>query len=351
MAPSRMNDLERRTLGFTPSIGIEPENRIMKRRILLRAAAAGSFAPLVLGHSAWAAKKGTLRVVVPYAPGGPSDRIARIVSEELQRELGRNVVVENKPGGGGRVAAQQVKRVRANQDDTLLLGNPAVMVVGPLVFDDVGYDPENDFQAVSEVGAYDLAIAVGPEVEAQTLPDLLDWLKANPQQANVGVPSTGSLVHFFALMVGDAADTEVEVIGYKGAGPLITDLIGGQLPVAIDAVDALLPQHEAGKLRMLATSGEQRSRFLPELPTFKEVGLDVAITGWNAFFAPASMAAETVAEVSEAIQKVMASEATQERVISANMEPVISDMAQTAHMLRNYRAELEPVVKRSGYKP
>lgn len=322
----------------------------MKRRVLLRAAALGSFAPLALCPPAWAARKGTLRIVVPYAPGGPSDRIARIVSEELQKELGRNVVVENKPGGGGRVAAQQVKRVRANQDDTLLMGNPAVMVVGPLVFEDVGYDPEQDFQAVSEVSAYDLAIAVGSEVEAQTLSELLDWLKANPQQANVGVPSTGSLVHFFALMVGDAANTEVEVIGYRGAGPLITDLIGGQLPVAIDAVNSLLPQHEASKLRVLATSGEQRSRFLPELPTFKEVGLDVAISGWNAFFAPASMASETVAELSDAIQKVMASETTQERVVSANMEPVTSNMAQTADMLRDYRARLAPVVKRSGYK-
>lgn len=323
----------------------------MKRRTLLHTVVAlGGYAALGPWSLAQAAKSGPLHIIVPYAPGGSSDRVARIVGEKLRTKLGRDVLVENKPGGGGRVAAQQVKRVRANQDDTLILANPAIMVVAPLVFDDVGYDPVADFQPVSQASSYEFGIAVGADSEVQDLSALIAWLKANPKQANLGVPATGSLPHFFALMVGEGAGVEAEVIGYRGSGPLITDLIGGQIPAAVDTLDTLLPQHEGGKLRVLASSNAARSPFASDIPTFEEAGLDVVATGWNTFFAPMSMPQEDVAALGAAIREVMAEDDTQSQFRNSKVEPVVSSPEETAADIDAYRKQWEPVVQRSGYR-
>jgi len=293
---------------------------------------------------------GALSIVVPYAPGGSSDRAARIIADKLGGVLGQTVIVENKTGAGGRVAMQQTKGVAASQS-VLVLANPATMVVAPLVFKNNGYDPERDFQPVSQVSDYEFGVAVSTSVPVKALSHLLAWLRANPQQANIGVPATGSLPHFFALMMGEKAHIDAQVVGYRGSGPLITDLIGGQVPVAVDTLDTLLPQHEAGKLRILATSGPRRSPFSADIPTFKEAGLDLVGTGWNALFAPASMPKDRVARLGAAVEQVMREEATRRLFHDARMVAVASTPAQTAAMLKAYRAQWAPVVQKSGYQP
>jgi tripartite-type tricarboxylate transporter receptor subunit TctC len=293
---------------------------------------------------------GPLRIVVGYAPGGATDRVARIVGDKLQARLGVPVVVDNKPGAGGRLAAQQVKATPAGQN-VLMLANPAVMVVAPLVFKDNGYDPERDFVPVSHVNDYEFALSVSTAVPVRELPHLLAWMRANPDKANVGVPATGSLPHFFGLMVGEKAKVQTQVVGYRGSAPLLTDLIGGQVPIAVDTRDVVIPQHQAGKVRILAMSGAKRSPFAPEVPTFKEAGLDLVALGWNAFFAPATMPREKVARFSQAIREVMQDPDTTRRFKDALMTPVASTQEQTAAMLKAYRAQWAPVVQKSGYQP
>ena len=294
--------------------------------------------------------EGPLRVVVPYAPGGSSDRVARLVADRLGPKLGLTVVVENRTGGGGRIAAQQLKATPANQN-VLLLANPALMLVAPLVFKDAGYDPEKDYQPVSQASSYEFAVAVGAGVPVRELNHLLAWLRANPEQANFGVPATGSLPHFFGLMVGEKAGVKAQVVGYRGSGPLLTDLMGGQIPVAFDTFDTLLPQHEAGKVRILAVSSAKRSPFAPAIPTFKEAGLDLNADGWNTFFAPASMPAARVAQFGQAIREVMQEPDTVRRFNDARLGPVASTPEQTGRMLTAYRAQWAPVVQKSGYQP
>lgn len=296
------------------------------------------------------ALEGPLRVVVPYAPGGSSDRVARLVADKLGPKLGLTVVVENRTGGGGRIAAQQLKATPANQN-VLLLANPALMLVAPLVFKDAGYDPEKDYQAVSQASSYEFAVAVGAGVPVRELNHLLAWLRANPEQANFGVPATGSLPHFFGLMVGEKAGVKAQVVGYRGSGPLLTDLMGGQIPVAFDTFDTLLPQHEAGKVRILAVSSAKRSPFSPAIPTFKEAGLDLSADGWNTFFAPASMPAARVQQFGQAIREVMQDPETVRRFNDARLGPVASTPEQTSRMLASYRAQWAPVVQKSGYQP
>jgi tripartite-type tricarboxylate transporter receptor subunit TctC len=305
---------------------------------------------LALAATAAQAQDQPLRIVVGYAPGGATDKVARIVGEKLQAKLGTTVIVENKTGAGGRLAAQQVKAAKPG-DNVLMVGNPAVMVVAPLVFKDNGYDAERDFVPVSHVNDYEFGLAVATAVPVRELSHLLAWLRANPAQANFGVPATGSLPHFFALMTGDKAGVKAQVIGYRGSGPLLADLLGGQVPVAFDTLDGLLPQADAGKLRVLASSGAKRSPIAPNVPTFKEAGLDLVATGFNAFFAPSSMPPAKVQQYAAAIHEIMRDPDTQRKFADAKMTPVVSTQAQTAAMLKAYRAQWAPVVQKSGYQP
>ncbi|MEO7391826.1 MAG: Bug family tripartite tricarboxylate transporter substrate binding protein [Ramlibacter sp.] len=291
-----------------------------------------------------------LHIVTGYAPGGSTDRVARIVADKLQAKLGVPVVVENKTGAGGRLAAQVVKATPSGQN-VLMLANPAVMVVAPLVFKDNGYDPERDFVPVSHVNNYEFAVAVGGAIPVRELTHLLAWLRANPGKANFGVPATGSLPHFFALMMGEKARVEAQVVGYRGSAPLLNDLLGGQVAVAIDTFDTELPQHEAGKIRILAISSEKRSPLAPAIPTFKEAGLDLVATGWNAFFAPATMPRVKVEMLAKAIREVMQDPETQRKFIDQKMTPVVSTQAQTQAMLKIFGAQWAPVVRKSGYQP
>ena len=291
-----------------------------------------------------------LRIIVGYPPGGGSDRVARIIADKLGPLLGSSVIVENKVGAGGRVAAQYVKTAPANPP-MLMLANPAVMVVSPMVVSDVGYDPDKDFTPVSEVNSYVFGIAVSSAVPVKELSHLFAWLKANPKSANIGVPATGSLPHFFALMLGDKAQVKAEAIGYKGSAPLITDLIGGQVPVAVDTLDVLLPQHESGKLRILAVSGEHRNPACPNVPTLKESGVNLSAEGWSTLFAPKSMPAAQVQRYADAIQKVMRDPDTVRLFKGSNLDPVVSSQEQTRVRLAAYKKQWEPVIRESGYKP
>ncbi len=292
---------------------------------------------------------GPLRLVVGYAPGGASDRAARLVAQGLQSQLGMSVIVENKPGAGGRLAAQQLRTAGATEN-VLMLANPAVMTIAPVVFKDNHYDPDTDFVPVAQVMSYEFAVAVGPAVPARDLAALLDWIRGNPSKAFFGVPATGSLPHFFALMLGDQAGVKADVIGYKGSAPLAGELVGGQIPIAVDTLDALLPLHQGGKLRILATSGPQRSSFAPDVPTLKEAGVALAADGWNTFYAPRAMSAERVQTYAQAIQAVMSDKAVQKQFADVNMQPAFLNQRQTADMLARYKAQWQPVVTRSGYQ-
>lgn len=294
--------------------------------------------------------EGPVKIVVGYPPGGITDRAARIVGDGLQTRLGVPVIVENKPGAGSRLAAQQVKNTPASQN-VLLFANPPSMVTGPLIYKDSGYDPERDFQTVSVVNHYELAIAVGAAVPVKALTHLLAWMRANPDKANVGVPATGSLVHFFALMLGEKAGVQTEVVGYRGSGPLLTDLIGGQVPVVMDSLDILLPQHQAGKIRILAVSSPKRSPFSPDIPTFREAGVDLAAEPWNALFAPASMPKDKVERLGKEVAEMMKDPAIQSKFTAARVNTLSTTPAQANAIVQSFRQQWRPVVLRANIQP
>jgi tripartite-type tricarboxylate transporter receptor subunit TctC len=318
-----------------------PDYQTMHRRIF----GAALLGLLCAAAPSWAqTAAGTLRIVVPYPPGGGSDRAARVLAEVLQPRLATPVVVENITGAGGRLALRQL--AAAADTNVLVLANPALMVVAPLVYKNNGYDPERDYQPVAQISTYEFAAAVGPAVPVREFRHLMAWVRANPDKANFGVPATGSLPHFFALMLGQAAQAPLQVIGYRGSAPLATDLMGGHVPVAIDTLDSLLPLHEGGKLRMLATSGAQR--VAKDVPTFKESGLAVTASGWNVLYAKAGMPAAMVERLAREVAAIMKQPEVREKFVQFKAEPVSADLAQTRQMLAAFKAQWAPVVTKSG---
>ena len=288
-------------------------------------------------------------LTVGYVPGGASDNAARIVAKALSREIGVPVIVENKPGGGGRIAAADLKNTKKGRN-ALMLGNPAVTVIAPIVFSDLNYNPQTDFKPVALVTDYSFALGVPASSKVNSVEQFIEWAKANPKQLNIGVPATGSLPHFFGLMLADKLGLKPEIVGYKGSSQLLTDLAGGNIPVAIDTLDTFLPMAKSGKVKVLGVSSDQRDASLPDVPPFHEAGIDIRATGWNAVFAPASMDDEVVTYLGDAISKAMGDATVQKEIRSVNLVPVQADAAQTRKAIDAFRQQWEPVVRDSGFK-
>lgn len=288
-------------------------------------------------------------LTVGYVPGGASDNAARIVAKALAKEIGVPVVVVNKPGGGGRIAAADLKNTKKGKH-VLMLGNPAVTVIAPIVFSDLNYKPQEDFKPVSLVTEYSFALGVPASVEVHSIGEFVQWAKANPDKLNIGVPATGSLPHFFALMLADKLDLKPEIVGYKGSAQLLTDLAGGNIPFAIDTLDTFIPMDKGGKVRVLGVSSDKSDESLPDVPTFHEAGIDIRATGWNAVFAPASMDDEVVEFLGNAISKAMGDSTVQNEIRSVNLVPVQANAEQTRKAIDEFRKQWEPVVRESGFK-
>ena len=295
--------------------------------------------------------QGTLKIIVGFAAGGSSDVAARLIGEKLKDSLGLPVVVENKVGAGGRIAAEALKS--GPSDGSMLLLAPIVVpVLAPLVYKQLGYDPGRDFAPVTQVATYQFALAVGPSHPARNMAEFVAWAKANPGHASYGSPAPGSLPHFFGLMIGRAIGVDMVHVAYKGGVPLATDLMGGQVPCGIDALSDLLELHRSGKLRIIATTGAQRSPLLPTVATFKEQGFpEIEGSGWIAVYAPAKTPGATVDRLSSAISAAVAAPELRERLLGLGYEPTGTTPAALAAIMSADTARWAPIIKASGFSP
>ena len=241
-----------------------------------------------------------LRIVFPFAAGGSGDALARLIAEHMRASLNRPVIVENRTGAQGRLGVQAVKAASPD-GNTLLLTPVAPMSIYSHVYKALAYDPVADFAPVSQVATFDFAVAVGPQVPAKTLKELVDWVKANPEQGSYGTPAAGSLPHFFAVSFGKAAGLDLRHVGYRGSAAALTDLVAGQIPIVSTTTSDVLEHHKAGRIRVLATSAGERSPFLPDVPTFKEAGFGIEGSGWYGMFAPAGTPQDALARLGAAV--------------------------------------------------
>jgi tripartite-type tricarboxylate transporter receptor subunit TctC len=301
------------------------------------------------GVQAQTALKGPVRIIVGFAAGGSSDIAARMLADKLKDSLGVPVIVENKVGAGGRIAAEALKNATPD-GSTLLLVPVVVPVLAPLVYKQLSYDPARDFAPVAQVATYQFAFAVSPGVPAKTVPEFVAWLKANPAQANFGSPAPGSLPHFFGLMVGKVTGVEMIHVAYKGGAPLANDLMGGQIPAGVDALSDMIELHRGGKIRIIATSGAQRSPLLPTVATFKEQGFAaIEGTGWIGVYAPAKTPPAVIDQISTAIGTALRTPELRERFLNLGYEPTGTSAERLAAIMVADTARWGPIIKASSF--
>ncbi len=291
-----------------------------------------------------------IRIIFPYAAGGSGDGTARLIAEHMRIGLNRPVIVEDRTGAAGRIGVQAVKAA-APDGNTLLLTPIAPMSVFQHVYPNLAYDPINDFRPITQIATFDLAVAVGPAVPAKSLKELVDWAKANADKANYGMPAAGSLPHFFGVLFGRAAGIDLKAVTYRGSAAALTDLVGGQVPIVFTTTTDFLQLHRAGRIRILATSGAQRSPFLPDVPTFKESGYNIQGSGWYGMFAPAKTPDEIIERYNKIVVAAIKTPDVHKRLLDFGLEPTGTSAAEFAAIQKADSELWAPAVKASGFTP
>lgn len=296
------------------------------------------------------AQERPIRILVGFAPGGTSDLIARLIVERLKTSLGTPVIVENRPGLNGVLAAEALKN--ATPDGRTLMISPIVVTVfAPLTSTRLQYDPIKDFAPVSLAVTFQFALAVGAELPVKTVHEYIAWVRGNPAKATYGTPTAGSPPHFFGVMLARATGVDLVVVPYKGGAPLVADLAGGQVPAGITVLSEVLKQHQSGRVRILASSGAQRSPVTPDIPTFRELGFPaIEGTGWQAFHAPAGTPRPVVERLSAAIASAIKSPEVGERLLALGLEPAGGTPDELARRTAEETARWAPIVKASGFR-
>ncbi|HYF58961.1 MAG TPA: Bug family tripartite tricarboxylate transporter substrate binding protein [Burkholderiaceae bacterium] len=293
----------------------------------------------------------TVRIVTGFTPGGTSDTICRRVADRLRGSYARTAVVENRTGAGGQVAIDLMRA--APRDGSTILQTPASMlVIYPHIYRKLPYDPVNDVTPVTLGCNSDFGFAVGPMVPAsvRTVNDFVAWCKANPDKANYGSPAAGSTPHFIGALLGLGAKIDLKHVAFRGTQPAILDMIGGQIAAVSGPVGEFTQHVAAGKCRMLATSGPQRSRFATDVPTFTEQGFrDLVFREWFGFYLPGKPEAAVIARANAALRAALAAPETVEGLATMGLEAASSTPEELAAM---QKADLErwgPIVKTIGF--
>lgn len=246
-----------------------------------------------------------IKLVVPYAAGGPTDVLARLVADYLSRDLKQTTVVENKPGAQGAIAAEQV--ARAEPDGyTLFVTAASIMVLNPLLYKKLPYDPQKDLRMLSVVTDLPVVMEVHPSVPAKTVKEFVAYAKANPGKLNFGSAGTGGTIHLAGEMFKQIAGVEMTHVPYKGAGPALTDLLSGNIQVMFDTLSTALPPVKGGLLRPLGVSSKERSPDLPDVPTVIESGYPNYQVGvWFGLAGSSKLPNEVVTKVMASMDKAL----------------------------------------------
>ncbi|CAN5764418.1 tripartite tricarboxylate transporter substrate binding protein [soil metagenome] len=319
----------------------------MKRRQLasLAAFAAASLAaPALLAQD-----RPTMRILVGFPPGGSADVIARLLAEKMRAALGQNVIIDNKPGAGGRVALGEVKRA-APDGNTLVLSPSGALVIQPWLYQNLGYDPVKDFTPIARVCTFDFAVTAGPGAPPGDIKAVMAWMKANPAKANYATSGAGSVPHFAGQLLAQATGVNMTHVAYKGGAPAAQDLIGGQIPLMVDTATETIEHHRAGKVRILAVTGESRSKSLPDVPTLKESGINVTADAFFGLYGPAGMSAETVARINRAVAEALRGQEIQDKITGFGLVTSYTGPAELAAMQAEHLKRWEAPIKASGFK-
>ncbi len=274
----------------------------LRRTFLICSAAALAASALPAVAQDWPERP--VRILVSFPPGGSSDLVARLLAEHLGERLGQPFIVENRPGAGGTVAALALKEAAAD-GHTFMLSNLTPFGIAPTLFPDAGYDPIVDFTHVSYIGGVHLGLFAGAGLEIDTLDALITRAQSEPGMLDYGTSGVGSWGHIVSARFGALTETEMEHIPYQGSGPIRLDLQAGVIGLAFDAVPQNLPLVAEGVAIPLAVSAPERLDTLPDVPTFREAGLDLVAENWLGFSAPVGLDPAIAAKLDETLTDIM----------------------------------------------
>jgi tripartite-type tricarboxylate transporter receptor subunit TctC len=291
-----------------------------------------------------------IRMVFPFAAGGSGDALTRLLAGKMQEGLRRTVIVENRTGGAGRIGTVAVKNA-APDGATLLLTPIAPVAVYQHVYPNLDYDPLKDFAPISQVATFDFAVAVGAQVPAKTLKELVAWVKADPARATFASPAAGALPHFFGVLFGRAANLELRHAPYRGSAAALPDLIAGHVPMMFTTLSDFVEHHKAGRVRILATSGKARSPFVEGVPTFREAGYDIEGSAWYGAFAPAKTPKDIVDRYSKIMASAVQAPDVKGKLLNLGLQPTGTTAAEFAAIQKADSERWAPAVKASGFKP
>jgi tripartite-type tricarboxylate transporter receptor subunit TctC len=322
-----------------------------RRRLTLAAIGSATFATLAgVGTLAQAQGDKTVRILVGFPPGGSIDIVARLLADKLRDDLKTNVIVENRAGAGGRIAADMLKSAAAD-GSTLMITPVVVPVLAPLVFSKLNYNPATDFTPVGHVCNFGFAVTVPTVLPVKNIAELVTWLKANPQKANFGSPAAGSLPHFFGEMLSREANADLVHVPFAGGAALLGALVGNQVSAGVDVVLETLEAHKSGKVRVIGTSGEQRSSVLPDVPTLKEQGYpNMVAQGWFAMYAPAKTPPALIDAVNRSLNKALKHPEVLDRFAKLGLDAGGGSPAELTALERSSTARWAPVVKATGFR-
>ena len=310
------------------------------------------FAAALLAGPAFAQGAKTTRLLVGFPPGGGTDAIARLLADKLKDELGHAVIVENKAGAGGQLAAQALKAA-APDGTTLFLTHDHTVSILPLVVKNPGFDTAKDFVPVAGFATFANALALSGGTPAKSITEYVAWVKGTGGgKSAVGIPAPASVPEFMVKVLGQKFGLDLVAAPYRGSAPMMTDMLGNQIAAGVASIPDFIENHRAGKLRVVAVMGTQRQAILPDVPTLAEAG----IAGFEelpfyGLFAPAGTPKAALDPVAAALAKVVAMPDVKERLTAMGLSVGFMSQAQLAAREQAYTATWSRIIKASGFQP
>ncbi len=289
-----------------------------------------------------------VQVLVPAAPGGGTSLVGRVIADRLQAELGQPFVLVNRGGAGGRIATSEV--ARASPDGyTLLLtfGGPIASGVG--LFKSMPYNVQRDFAPVGVVAQMSIMLVASPEFSVKSVDDVVRYARANPDKMTASISSVGSMGHLMTELFVTNHDIKINRIPYKGSGDVMKDFIAGRIDIAFDTLPTLVPFVQQMNVRALAVASNERSPFLPNVPTFKELGIaGMEASVWYAMLAPAGTPPEAIDRLSQALQKILKSDEARAAMSKLGVTPVFSTPKELGELIKDETTKWNTVIDKAG---
>ena len=301
--------------------------------------------------SAWAANEPPIHVLVGFPAGGGSDVIARLLAERLEKELGRTVLVENRPGAGGQIAAQLLKAAKPD-GTTVFLSHDHTISILPQVVKKPGYAPHEDFTPLGGFATFVNGLAVSPGTPAKSLPEYVQWVKSQGGKGSVGIPAPASTPEFLVQLIGKRYGLDLTPVPYKGSAPMMADMLGNQIPAGVGSVQDFIEYQRAGKLQMIAVLGAQRQAAMPDVPTLAELGFKgLEDTPFYGIWAPKGTPTTFINGFSQALDKVVAMPDVRKSLTDMGLTVGYMSPQQLDKRERAYTQVWSRIIKDSGFQP